>query len=426
MLRSLQEILDESHSLLAAGETVPVELETQLKEAWTRERPGQAQALSDLLTWMGEAAANAKPPGHQPDLGGPGVPAMVEVSESEVRPARSRSYAVAGAAGGVVFPVFFGTNRRALEGCRPESRLSSQRGAKTLYGQCKVFVPRAHRFGELGSSWWQRLLRLDLSDDRLKLTETKILGSKNFWRRVQRKKGSGGDHGLIFLHGYNVSFEEAAIRTAQLGCDLQVSGPTAFFSWPSQGNPLRYAADIASIESSEAAIESFLTDFLQHSAAEKVHLIAHSMGNRGLLRSLQRMATNTESMLGAKFGQIFLAAPDIDRGLFLNLASLYPLFSERTTLYASKHDVAVGLSSRLHGSPRAGYFSDLVPVTVAQDVKRVDTIVVPNFEVDLLGHSYFAKAEALLYDMFELIRRGSPPSQRLRLKQRGDHWIFVL
>jgi esterase/lipase superfamily enzyme len=43
-----------------------------------------------------------------------------------------------------------------------------------------------------------------------------------------------------------------------------------------------------------------------------------------------------------------LAAPDVDRDLFLHLARLYPEHSERTTLYASDGDLPVHLSARMH------------------------------------------------------------------------------
>jgi hypothetical protein len=67
----------------------------------------------------------------------------------------------------------------------------------------------------------------------------------------------------------------------------------------------------------------------------QVHVIAHSMGNRGLLRALQRIAANAGTRGKVKFDQVLLAAPDVDRDLFLNLARLYPEHAERTTLYAS-------------------------------------------------------------------------------------------
>ena len=73
----------------------------------------------------------------------------------------------------------------------------------------------------------------------------------------------------------------------------------------------RPPADEATIEASERAITEFLIDFTTNCGAEKVHVIAHSMGNRGLLRALQRIAASAETRTRIKFGQIFLAAPDV-------------------------------------------------------------------------------------------------------------------
>jgi len=282
-----------------------------------------------------------------------------------------------------------------------------------------VHVPAAHRIGETGNPWWRRLWRFDLRDDRLKVqaVEPRAHGA---WlaeiREAARKAQAEGQesHALCFLHGYNTSFEEAAIRAAQLGCDLDVPGPTAFFSWPSRGTLPGYAADEASIEASERAIADFLLDFAGHCGAARVHLIAHSMGNRGLLRALQRIAADTEARGRLKLAQIFLAAPDVDRDLFLDLARFYPAVSERTTLYASAADRAVHASYVVHAAPRAGYFE---PFTVAAGV---DTVAVPDFDIDLLGHGYFAAAEALLTDIATLMRHDEPPERRRRIEPIDD------
>ena len=227
---------------------------------------------------------------------------------------------------------------------------------------------------------------------------------------MQAARESGEQpHALVFLHGFNTTFADAAIRAAQIGYDLKVPGATAFFSWPSRGSVAAYPADEASIEASEPAITDFLVEFTENCGAEKVHIIAHSMGNRGLLRALQRISANAETRGKLKFGQVFLAAPDVDRDLFLDLASLYPEHAERTTLYASDADRAVHLSSKLHDAPRAGYF---MPYTVAPGV---DTVAVPDFDIDLLGHSYFAQAEALLHDIHDLMRHNEAPAKRQRM-----------
>ncbi len=335
---------------------------------------------------------------------GAASPAMTRIESFD--PFAERS-APALAADDRLYPLWFGTNRRpSADG----KGFTGERHSRTTLGQVTVRVPEAHRFGETGSSFWSKLKRLDFRDDKLRLHHVEVQDADGFYASLQTAmQQEGARHALFFLHGFNVSFEDAAIRAAQLGCDLAVPGATAFFSWPSRGNVVAYPADEASIEASERAITDFLVDFAARSGAAKIHVIAHSMGNRGLLRALQRIAANAETRGQVKFGQIFLAAPDVDRDLFLDLARLYPEHSERTTLYASDGDLPVHLSSKLHDAPRAGYFT---PYTVTPGV---DTIAVPDFDLDLLGHSYFAQAEALLHDMFDLMRHGEAPAKRQRI-----------
>jgi esterase/lipase superfamily enzyme len=316
---------------------------------------------------------------------------------------------------GEVFPVWFGTNRKPNAN---HSGFGVERHDRVTLGRVEVLVPEAHRLGETGSSIWQKLLRLDLRDDKLRIQRLERQMRDAFYAEIQAAvlaaregddESNRASQALVFLHGFNVSFEEAAIRAAQIGCDLKMPGPTAFFSWPSRGSVTAYPADEATIEASERAITDFLVDFSASCGAQKVHLIAHSMGNRGLLRALGRISANAQTRGQVKFAQIILAAPDVDRDLFLDLARVFPLCAERTTLYASNADLPVHVSARLHDAPRAGYFT---PYTVAPGI---DTVAVPDFDIDLLGHSYFAQAGALLDDMRELMHKGTSPASRERL-----------
>lgn len=324
----------------------------------------------------------------------------------------------------VLYPVWFGTNRKPLPG---GGGFGTARDAKSHRGRVTVRIPRGHRFGETGSPWWKKLFRFDLRDDTLRLSELGLQDVDAFYAGIARamreaESNAGASQALVFIHGFNVSFEEAAIRAAQIGYDLKVPGATAFFSWPSRGEVAAYPADEASIEASERAIADFLVEFAERSSAGTLHVIAHSMGNRGFLRALQRIAADADARSKVKFGQIFLAAPDVDRDLFTDLAYLYGQFAQRTTLYASARDLPVHLSAKLHDAPRAGYFR---PYTVT---RGVDTIAVPDFDVDLLGHSYFAQAEALLHDIFDLMRNDRAPAGRQRLRGAReddvDFWRF--
>jgi hypothetical protein len=71
-------------------------------------------------------------------------------------------------------------------------------------------------------------------------------------------------------------------------------------------------------------------------------------------------------------------------------------------------------SSKLHDAPRAGYFR---PYTV---VAGIDTVAVPDFDLDLLGHAYFAQAAALLHDIRNLMLHNEAPAKRQRIKPAED------
>ncbi len=282
-------------------------------------------------------------------------------------------------------------------------------------------MPKGHRFGESGASFWCKLLRLDFSDDALRIQGLAIHDDvAAFFDEVRACADKYPDgHALFFLHGYKNTFEDAAIRAAQLAFDLGVPGPVAFFSWPSRGSVVQYIADGATIEASEQHIADFFVDFVARSGASKVHVIAHSMGNRALLRAIEQI---THRGLSTKVGQVFLAAPDVDRDVFVRLAPLYARIAERTTLYASDGDRAVQLAAVLADAPRAGYFE---PYTIAPGV---DTVAVPDFDIDLLGHAYFAQAEALLHDMHGQMLADRPPGRQRRMDEAKDgdktYWVM--
>jgi esterase/lipase superfamily enzyme len=401
--RSLTDLLAELEAAVRAGDRErATELARKIIQrinTETRQRESVERQVRDLMQRMAEAEL---------------IPKSRLSLDGELGPAPPE---------GRVYPVWFGTNRKpARNGGYTGER---QDPIAVARGRVDVFVPKAHRIGETGTSLWERLKRLEPRDDNLRIQRVKIHQERDAFfacihDAIQAVRDRGEQpHALFFLHGFNVTFEEAAIRTAQLGCDLNLAGVAAFFSWPSRGGMVAYPIDEATIEASEGAITDFLVDFTENCHAEKVHIIAHSMGNRGLLRALQRIAAKAETRGKVKFDQIVLAAPDVDQALFLDLAHLYAEHATRTTLYASQRDIAVHFSAKLHDAPRAGYFT---PYTVANSI---DTVVVPDFDVDLLGHSYFAKANALLNDIFELMQENKAPSARFRIaKPRPKGELF--
>jgi esterase/lipase superfamily enzyme len=226
---------------------------------------------------------------------------------------------------------------------------------------------------------------------------------------------------LIFIHGYNVKFSEAAIRAAQIGFDLKVPGVMALYSWPSKAVVGSYLADSDSIASSETYLIEFINRVAKASGNAKLNIIAHSMGNLGLIRALTAGFAD-KRLEGVKFGQIFLAAPDIVVNLFKLLAKVYPQCSERTTLYISAVDNALLVSRLLHTNQRTGYSP---PVTV---VDGIDTVEATHIDLGLLGHGYYAGSAPVLYDMATLIRGNVAPDKRSGLfpdaTNDGKYWVI--
>jgi esterase/lipase superfamily enzyme len=331
----------------------------------------------------------------------------------------SASAGVERAGGGSNFyDVWFGTNRKPLSS---SSGFSAERDSVTHFGRCRVNIPRSHKIGSLGSAWWKRMLR---GDDRLRVGSMKKLDESAYWSGVAARlahAAAAERDAVIFLHGYNTSFENAALRAAQLGFDLGISGLMAFYSWPSKGTLDGYMADEASIEASEGFITEYLTSMATKSDALKVHIIAHSMGNRALLRVMDRIAATAAERAQKPFNQLILAAPDVDQDTFTRLSVAYRDVAERTTLYVCSQDKAVEASHWLHDFPRAG----LTPPVMV--VPGIDTITVSNLDLTGLAHGYVAEARDVLQDIYRLLREGSPPEKRFGLRREvtsegGQYW----
>ena len=329
--------------------------------------------------------------------------------------------------GSHVYPVWYGTNRIPVDRQDERKGYTSEPEPDSIthYGKCHVIIPKSHTYGSVSSPWYRRWIKE--SNINLSVKELMPLAEGDFLEDIRKtllKEKLSDRSILVYIHGFNNSFEEAAIRAAQIGFDLKVSGITTFYSWPSHGKISLgdYMADADNIQISIESLSNFLIKMAKDSRASRVHIIAHSMGNQGLLQAMNGAITKA-TISGIQFGQIFLAAPDVDVVLFRKLASIYPKLSERTTLYVSSKDIVVAGSSWLRNEPRVGYTP---PITI---VKGIDTVESKNFDIDNLGHGYFAEAAEILNDMHSLILHNDPPKRRTQLIRyitpAGDpYWVI--
>lgn len=345
------------------------------------------------------------------------------IKQSSVKSAANIAIGGKGSAGNGKYSIvrtFFATDRNDTNEDLPEDRFGSARG-KLTYGECYVSVPRSHRIGMVETpGLFQKASR----NKHIMLQDIKVSTLDEFYRGLELFWVNAESSAFIFVHGYNVTFENAARRTAQIAYDLQFQGAPVFYSWPSEGKVNSYFIDETNIKWTQSHLEQFLTDFFVKSTAQRVYLVAHSMGNRALTRALINVSDKVPSVK-SRLKEVILAAPDIDADIFQNvIAPALTANGTPVTLYASSEDKALAASKKVHRYTRAGDTSDGVFVMAG-----VETIDATGVDTSLLGHSYVTGTKSILYDMYYLIKYNIRASQRVGLRpiccDKGEYWVFA-
>jgi esterase/lipase superfamily enzyme len=315
--------------------------------------------------------------------------------------------------------VFYGTNRAPTGDIKPALYFGKGRG-DLQYGYLNVTIPQIHKEAELETQprWAEYTFALSEASMRRRyvlLDQITPLAKDDFVRALRQQiKDSPSKDLFIFVHGFNNTFEDAARRAAQMAYDLDFDGTPMLFSWPSQGSATAYAVDEAAVGISGRRMADFLETVVVQSGAERIHVLAHSMGNRALIEALQTyLAKRAPDNRQHIFGQIVFTAPDVDRDYFVDALESLRGAAERVTLYASGNDYALRSSQFLHGAPRAGTAGDVIV-----RLRGLDTIDMSAVPADALGHSYFAANSGAIYDIFRLLWRGDPPPQRCGMSDR--------
>lgn len=162
---------------------------------------------------------------------------------------------------------------------------------------------------------------------------------------------------LMYVHGFNQTFEAAARDAAQLADGIHFKGNAAMFTWPSKGGLLDYGYDRESAMLARDHFVEALAAHLQDEFGARLHLVAHSMGTWLTLETL-RMYRDRHGDRGAdRMGALVLAAPDIDRDVFIASLNRLGAFRAKMTVITATNDRALDISRRLAGGDRVGALS---------------------------------------------------------------------
>ncbi len=158
-----------------------------------------------------------------------------------------------------------------------------------------------------------------------------------------------GRNVLIYVHGFNETFETAAIGAANISHGVRFTGVTALFDWPSKGELLDYGYDRESALLARDPFEALLAALAKDATVGRIHIVAHSMGTLLTLEALRQIRAQSGDALSGKFGAVVLASPDIDVDVFTNIVTKLGAFARKLTLITSTDDRALDLSRRMAG-----------------------------------------------------------------------------
>ena len=247
----------------------------------------------------------------------------------------------------------------------------------------------------------------------------KKLGSNITFKSLQKLMKNSCDV-LIYIHGFNVKWEEAV--AAAMALQITLNQPigeeepheiaVVLFTWPSDGAAVpiySYKSDRSDAEFSGSSFGRGLLkfrDFLvklptrrstqsgkpigELKCKREVHLLCHSMGNYVLQNTIKRMLEFNHGLrLPRLFDHIFMCSPDVDDDVLENNQPLGSLAdtARSISVYHNTGDVAMHVSDYTKQNPdRLGLNGAANPSRLNQKIHQIDcSDIVRGF----VEHSYY-------------------------------------
>jgi esterase/lipase superfamily enzyme len=222
---------------------------------------------------------------------------------------------------------------------------------------------------------------------------------------------------LIYIHGYNQSFDDGVRDAAQFQYETGLDAAVLAYSWPSAHDLLKYAVDEDSNSASSNNFVQFVGPLKAAAARARVRMmiVAHSMGNRIAVRGFEMLPDCVDAAA--------LAAPDVYSRELTNGLPLVRKGVKRVTIYASRTDQALLLSNVFHQDYRVGLFENDPFIATG-----MDTIDATAADTSMLGHSYYLESEIVAADIARFLSGAAPPARphlRPKAVETFNYWAIV-
>lgn len=338
--------------------------------------------------------------------------------------------------------VYFATNRNLEPGA--EFRFGNQYNPdgpySVRYGAAQVALPKDRLNGQY------RLASVSVAPESIPglgaPADAKVIrGSDTIFDALRDRLRATGADLLILLHGFGCSFQDSLERAAQL---REVYGTpsrpieVAVFAWPTDGRTLlsagsemfqlAYFSDRTDAEASREAIARSLRRIVDYfrslppelGCGQKMHLMAHSMGNYVLRHAVQSFARDYKpGGMPRVFENIFLMAADEDDDAF-EFAHKFARLPELATavhVYFAANDTALRISDITKSNPdRLGQAGPRTLTDLPRKVVLVDCAAVSDIAgLTDANHQYYRSRREVVEDVQAVLARVAPDQVKQRV-----------
>jgi esterase/lipase superfamily enzyme len=276
--------------------------------------------------------------------------------------------------------------------------------------------------------------------ERLQIDE-EILEQKSF-HEIQlnnnineRLKHSDSKDVILFVHGFNNTFNESVFTLAGIWHFLKRQGVPIVYSWPAAAEGFNaYFADKESGQFTIFHLKETLRLLFKNPEIENIHIIAHSRGTDVVTTTLRELIIENRASGGnlrkdLRIENLILAAPDLDFGIIkqrLMAEQFGPAFG-KITIYTSQDDSALGISQWLTNGLSFGRLNtkdvNMNERNIFNSVGNVSLIKVPK-SGSFIGHDYFHSNPAVSSDLINLILYKTAPGSKERplKKLENNFW----
>jgi esterase/lipase superfamily enzyme len=252
------------------------------------------------------------------------------------------------AEGGSRVPVLIATTRQKSV-TDPGEMFNTEQGPSMSYGSISVSIPPDDS-RKIGDIQWPASPPGDPHRDFVTVS-AEYLDKPGFSaaltaaaKRTRRSKA------MVFVHGFNNRFDDAAYRLAQIVQDSKAPVVPVLFSWPSRGmvSLSAYQYDRESAVQSRHALEEVLDTVALSPRIKEVTVLCHSMGCLLTMEALRSRSARA-GKIGAKVSNVLLVAPDLDVNVFREQMRQLGSNRPRFALFLSQDDHALKLSKSIWG-----------------------------------------------------------------------------